>query len=58
MIKTYQEKKAETIEKAIEFVNNFENIENWGDYIRTKNRLEKLAKRYGLVREFKENVII
>ncbi len=59
MAKTYQERK----EKAREFAKNWQldfanrnycwwELVNWGTYF------EKLGKRYGLTKEFRENGII
>ena len=31
---------------------------SWGEIAQEKNKLEKLAKRYGLIKEFRENGII
>lgn len=57
--KTYQQKKAEAIDEAIEWQNNFEKRNySWGEIAYVSNHFEKLARRYGLVREFKENGII
>ena len=59
MAKTYQELKNKAREEAktwqLDFVNNnysYEEIGNVGGH------LTKLAKRYGLTKEFKENGII
>ena len=57
--KTYQQKKAEAIDEAIEWQNNFEKRNySWGEIAFWGNHFEKLARRYGLIREFKENGII
>ena len=59
MAKTYQERKNKAREEAIEWQRDFENhnyywseLADWGEYF------TKLAKRYGLTKEFKENGII
>lgn len=59
MAKTYQERKNKAREEAkawqLDFANNnysYEEIGNVGEYF------IKLAKRYGLTKEFKENGII
>ena len=59
MAKPYQELKNKAREKAIKWQRDFENhnyywseIADWGGYF------TKLAKRYGLTKEFKENGII
>lgn len=59
-MKSYQERKEEIRQQAIDWQQKF--IENytcdWLEISLTAARFEKLAKRYGLVREFKENAII
>ena len=59
MKKTYQEKKEEIREQAIEWQHTtaqetmyWSEVAYWGNY------WYKKAKRYGLVKEFKENAII
>ena len=56
----YQEQKEKAIENAIQFQNNFiDGIPySWDDIFRITAYFEKLAKRYGLTAEFKENGII
>ena len=56
---TYKERKESARQKAIEWQFNWENtnysyyeLKTWTDYF------ERLAKRYGLTREFRENGII
>lgn len=56
---SYKERKEKAREKAIEWQLNFENnnysyydLMLWGDYF------YNLGKRYGLLKEFKENGII
>ena len=55
---TYKEQKEKAREKAIEWQRDFENhnydwleLANWGKYF------TKLGKRYGLLKEFRENGI-
>lgn len=55
----YQKAKQRAIDKAVEWQMDFENhnysygeLADWQDYF------ERLAKRFGLVREFRENGII
>lgn len=56
---TYQENKEKAREKAIEWQRDFENHNySWGELAYYGAYFEKLAKRYGLVEEFKENGII
>ena len=56
---TYQQKKAAAIEKAIDWQSDFQNHNyTWGEIAYWQEYFEILAKRYGLVREFKENGII
>ena len=56
----YQEQKEKAREKAIQFQNSFiYGISySWDDIFRITAYLEKIAKRYGLTAEFKENGII
>lgn len=56
---SYQKRKAAAWEKAIDWQTDFDSnnysydeLAAWQDYF------EKLAKRYGLIKEFKENGII
>lgn len=56
---SYAERKAKTRDEAIEWQNEFSKEDHymsehayWGNYF------EKLGKRYGLLREFRENGII
>lgn len=59
MVKTYAELKAAARQKAIDWQNEFsENNYSYGELNYYQNYFEKLAKRYGLVEEFKENGII
>lgn len=55
--KTYTEKKAELIAKAVEF----QHIDNGGlhmsEYAEIQEYFERYGKRYGLLREFRENGI-
>lgn len=56
---TYQEHKSMAIEEAIAFQNSF--IEgkswSWGELAMAAAYFEKLGKRYGLLKEFRENGI-
>lgn len=55
----YQQGKARAIEKAQEWQRDASKIElDWLTYVNTVSYFEELAKRYGLVKEFKENGII
>jgi hypothetical protein len=55
----YQQGKARAIEKAQEWQRDASKIElDWLTYANTVSYFEELAKRYGLVKEFKENGII
>ena len=59
MKKTYKDRKAEAREKAQRIqVYNAETHQSWQQVADTGADFEKLAKRYGLVKEFKENGII
>jgi hypothetical protein len=56
---TYQKNKQRAREKAIEWqCGADERIESYSDIARASIRFERMAKRYGLTREFKENGII
>lgn len=56
----YIDGKNKAIEKAIEYQNSFSNEQTyyWSDIIEITDNLYKLAKRYGLIKEFRENGII
>lgn len=60
--KTYQEKKQSIVDIAIAFqAYQCEESDcdlSWADYSNVTYFFEKMAKRYGLAREFKENAII
>ena len=57
--KQYQEKKEALRNEAIQFQHDIiENNLNWWDYYDYLIELEKKARKYGLVKEFKENAII
>ena len=56
---TYQKAKERARNKAKEWQMDFCNHNySWGEIIYYGEYFEKLAKRYGLVKEFKENGII
>ena len=58
-IKTYLEKKCEVREAAQNWQNETSNISmSWGGVAIAGAYFEKMAKRYGLLQEFKENGII
>lgn len=56
----YAEGKAKTVEEAMEYQNSFAEGKqySYGEMADIQGRLEKLGKRYGLLREFRENGII
>lgn len=56
--KSYTDKKNFIREKAKAYQNNFEFIDNLNAVILLQNYFEKWGKKYGLLREFKENAII
>lgn len=57
-MKTYQQRKEEAREKAIEWQYDFCNHNySWGELAYWDNYFEKLGKRYGLLKEFRENGI-
>ncbi len=56
---TYQKAKERARDKAIEWQLDFENHNySYGELAYYGNYFEGLAKRYGLVKEFRENGII
>lgn len=55
----YNIKKYETRQEAIEWQKDFENQNySWGNLSIWQTYFEKKAKRYGLLKEFRENGII
>ena len=55
----YKENKEKARQKAIEWQLDFANHNySWGELAYYSDYFERLAKRYGLVEEFKENGII
>lgn len=58
-MKTYVERKAQAAEEARQWQLNFGNeSHSYAELLTAQNRFAKLAKRYGLVKEFRENGII
>ena len=58
MVKTYQQRKEEAREQAIEWQCNFEKSNySWTELAAWGNHFEALGKRYGLLKEFRENGI-
>lgn len=58
-MKTYQEKKAEARQLAIDWQNDFENHKYfWSELAYYTDYFTRLGKRYGLLEEFRENGII
>ena len=56
---TYQEKKADVREKAIDFQQVFSECDfSYSEIIEYQNYFQKQGKRYGLLKEFRENGII
>lgn len=53
----YQIEKEKARQKAIEWQNNFGSC-SFEEIIHIENYFEKMARRYGLTKEFKENGII
>lgn len=53
----YQIKKGKIRQEAIEWQNNFDSY-SLEEIIHAGNYFEKMAHRYGLIKEFKENGII
>ena len=58
-MKTYQERKEATREQAIDFQLTFnERTYSWSELVTLTGYFEKVGKRYGLLKEFRENGII
>lgn len=58
-MKTYNEKKEETRQKAIEWQNTFfERNDSYNQIFTWQQYFEKNGKKYGLLKEFKENGIL
>ena len=54
---TYQERKEQARAYA-QALQVYQYAQTWGEIATQGAKLEKLAKRYGLIKEFKENNII
>ena len=55
----YKQGKEQAKAKALEWsINEAQRPKSWGEYAEQVAQLERLAKRYGLIKEFKENGII
>lgn len=55
----YQIKKEKAREKAIDTINNIsQNNYSYYELFIIQNKLYKIGKRYGLLKEFKENCVI
>lgn len=52
----YQKRKAEVREEAIEYSYSEEEL-SYGELAEKNDYFERLGKRYGLLREFRENAI-
>ena len=52
----YEKRKAEVREEAIEYSYSEEEL-SYGELAEKQDHFRKLGKRYGLLREFKENCI-
>ena len=58
MKKTYQQLKEEAREQAIEWQADFEKSNySWAELAAWENHFKALGKRYGLLKEFRENGI-
>lgn len=58
-MKTYRERKEATREQAIEYQIKFsDKSHSWHDLVVATSYFEKMGKRYGLLKEFRENGII
>ena len=54
----YQKAKEQARQKAIDWQADFDNHNyTWGELIEFSSYFERLARRYGLLREFRENAI-
>ena len=61
MIKTYKQRKEEARQNAIDWqaeITEEEQTPTLDAFFEQQTRFEKLGKRYGLVKEFRENGII
>lgn len=59
MRKTYKQQQEELRQEAIEWQSDFGNHNySYGDLVYWGNYFEKQGKRYGLLKEFRENGII
>lgn len=60
MKKSYQERKEEARQQAIDYQNSFTEGQTyfWSEVAEIGAKFERLAKRYGLIKEFRENGII
>ena len=57
--KTYQERKDNARQLAIDWQYNFSGLTwSWGEITEITSYFEKIGKRYGLLREFRENAIV
>ena len=55
----YQEKKENARQFAIEWQQETsKKALSWGEILEQQEKLQKIAKKYGLTKEFKENCII
>ena len=58
-VNSYQRGKEKARNEAIDWQNDFANKTLfWSDLADATAKFEKLAKRFGLIREFRENAII
>lgn len=56
---TYQRRKDAAREQAAQWQTDFSDCSpSWGEIAAQQRQLEQLARRYGLLREFRENAII
>ena len=59
MAKSYQERKAQARQEAIEWQNSFALYSySFEELYYIANRLKEIGKRYGLLKEFRENGIV
>lgn len=57
--KNYQQRKGNAIDLAIDLQHNLSNVSiSYGELATINCEMERIAKSYGLIKEFKENAII
>ena len=54
----YRERQAKARQLAIDWQANFNKIHSWEYILTWSARFERIGRKYGLIREFKENGIL